>query len=88
MIQDAYSKSECALKRFFYLTIAGLKIYILVNMFMKVNIISMSSDWIPLSCSTNTFPFRTFMKKHFSCLSCMCFVKTIWKSKTKEELFV
>jgi hypothetical protein len=89
-IQDTYLKSEFALKKNLYLTIIEVKnVYMsLADMFMKVNIMSMSSDSISLSCSTNTFPFCTSMKKHFSCLSCMCFVRTKWKTETKEELSV
>jgi hypothetical protein len=56
----------------------------LADVFMKVNIMSMSSDSIPLSYSRNTFPLLTSMKKQFGCMSGMCFVKTKWKTKTKE----
>jgi hypothetical protein len=42
-IQDAYLKSEYALKRFLYLTVTEVKnVYMsLADMFMKVNIMSM-----------------------------------------------
>jgi hypothetical protein len=53
---------------------------------MKVNMMSMSSDNIPSSCSTNTSSLRNSMKKHFSAPMLMHFVKSKWKPKTKDEL--